>query len=62
MFLPGKEAVLIMIDEFKTHSMSMEIMRHMDQVNNSLLAPNEAMSQFSYLHFTQRQDDDEKFN
>lgn len=34
LFLPGKEAFLIMVDEFKTKSMSMQIMKHMSQMDN----------------------------
>ena len=37
-FLSGKEALLMMIEELQTRTLSLHLMRHIDQVSNALLS------------------------
>ena len=60
-FLPGKEAFLIMVDEFMTRSMSLSLMKRIDQINNGLLNyPNDTANQTSYLLLNFKEEDNDE--
>ena len=60
LFLPGKEALLLMIDESMNMTMSIALMKRIDQIKNGLLLhPNDTATQTSYLLLNYKEEEDE---